>query len=227
MGQTLNLEVDIRPGAVIFAALGLLLLPIRWLAAILLAGVVHELCHILFMLIQNIRIHNIRVGISGTVIFTESMSTLQELICAAAGPAGSLCLLILLEVYPELALCGLAQGLFNLLPLYPSDGGRILRSGLNLFCPKYADQAVKWAERGTLGMMILSGIILCVLFPRWLWVVLMGASLMLRPLSEKFLAKIALWRYNSHDYVLRGRNNDTVTAENPAGGAKACPIHRR
>ena len=70
------------------------------------------------------------------------LSPVRELLAAAAGPVGSLSLMLMGRFFPRLALCGLVQGLFNLLPIYPLDGGRILRRALELALPDRAAAAI-------------------------------------------------------------------------------------
>ena len=69
----------------------------------------------------------------GAEIETEAMSSFQELIAALAGPVGGLCLLVLSHWIPHIAICGLFQSAYNLLPVYPLDGGRALRCFITLF----------------------------------------------------------------------------------------------
>ena len=129
MGKT---EITVMPSAYITLAASLLLLPLDWLLAAILAAGFHEVCHLAVLKHYSIPVRQITLGGMGASIRAGVMSARQELLCAAAGPLGSLSLLIWVRRFPLLALIGTAQGLFNLLPVYPLDGGRILRSILIL-----------------------------------------------------------------------------------------------
>ena len=60
------------------------------------------------------------------------MSRGAELLSALAGPAGGFMLFALHPVLPRLATAGLVQSVYNLLPVYPLDGGRIFRCILEM-----------------------------------------------------------------------------------------------
>lgn len=123
MGQRFRIE-----GAACFLlALGLLILPLKWLIAVCLAAGFHELCHYAAARLLGVTILSFSVGPGGCLLSTGPLTRRRELICAAAGPAGSLLLFFLIHHFPLLAICGLVQGVYNLLPIYPMDGGRILR----------------------------------------------------------------------------------------------------
>ena len=117
----------VKPEAYIFLAILILTVPVPWVAAALFAAYIHELCHIIVIILSNSCVYSIVVGASGAKLYTSPLSRFQELFCAAAGPCGSLLLLCFYKWIPRIALCGLIQGLFNLLPFYPMDGGRIFR----------------------------------------------------------------------------------------------------
>lgn len=116
----------------IYLSLLLLLVPLRWLFAAAVGAAVHELFHIAAIRLMGLRIHSVRIGISGAKIHTQPMTDIQELLCALAGPFGGLSLLLFSRWIPMICLCSAFQSLYNLLPIYPADGGRALRCGAKL-----------------------------------------------------------------------------------------------
>ena len=120
-------SLRIEFGACFLAALGLLILPLDWYLGAVLAAALHEICHYVMASILGIRCMSVEIGAGGAVMEFGPMAGWEELMTAAAGPIGSFTLCGLGCVYPQLAVCGLAQGLFNMLPIWPLDGGRIIR----------------------------------------------------------------------------------------------------
>ena len=75
----------------------------------------------------------------GCTIEAAGLGVWKQGISILAGPLGSFSLLLFYRIAPQLAICGCLQGLYNLLPLGPLDGGRLLKIMLYQFCPNYAD----------------------------------------------------------------------------------------
>lgn len=120
------LLVKVSAGFWILVALSILLLPIQWIAAAVSAAWFHEMCHISAVWLLGGDVQNLTLRSGGAEIRLSGLTQGRELAAAAAGPVGSLFLSLLLPIAPRLAVCGMIQGLFNLLPIYPMDGGRIL-----------------------------------------------------------------------------------------------------
>ena len=131
--------IRVQPSACILMAALLLLLPLDWLIAALLAAAVHELGHLAVIYAFGSRPEFLSVGGFGAQIHTGPLDNRAEFFCAAAGPAASLFLLSLCRFFPKLALCGAVQGMFNLIPVHPMDGGRILCCFLRRLCPRRAE----------------------------------------------------------------------------------------
>ena len=109
-------------------ALMLLLFPLRFFVGVLLAALIHELGHLLALKIAGGRVLSIRLRSFGAKIEAAPMSPGRSALCALAGPAAGALTIFAWKSFPELALAGLVQTVFNLLPVYPLDGGRALRN---------------------------------------------------------------------------------------------------
>ena len=141
----------VHPGVYLLAAFAVLILPLRWWMGAVLAALAHEFSHIAAARLFGSRILEIRLSPTGAVIASEPIEGRRGVLASAAGPLGSLLLSLFIRGYPELAICGLIQGVFNLLPVYPLDGGRIVRCLLPAkFCTVLETMTI-WAS-GLLGM---------------------------------------------------------------------------
>ena len=148
--------MEITAGFCILWALMILVLPVDVLLAAAGAAAVHELCHALAVRLTGGQVLGLTLRAGGLTMEVSPMPPGRELLCALAGPAGSL-LLAMLPV-PKLALCALIQGMFNLLPLEGLDGGRILGCILEMTIPIHQEwlmQAVQWLTLGILLGLIL------------------------------------------------------------------------
>ena len=120
-------------------ALMLLLFPLRFLAGVMIAALVHECGHLLAIRFSGGEVLAIRLHGCGARIETAPMEPGKEALCALAGPAAGALTIFAWRVFPDLALAGLVQTVFNLIPVYPLDGGRALRN----ICCKIRDFGVQ------------------------------------------------------------------------------------
>lgn len=149
----------ISGAALIWLALLILILPVKWIAAAVVAAAFHEGCHILAIRICGGKIIDLKIGQRGTVMDIAYLTPWQELVCALAGPLGSGFLVILAGAFPRLAVCALFHGLYNLLPIYPMDGGRALRCIMTiLFGEERAEAACLWIARLLCCVLLMAGL---------------------------------------------------------------------
>lgn len=125
--RNFGVKTEISAHVLIYLALAAFILPLRWLGALLIASAVHEAGHLLLLKIMNIPIGKLSIDLTGAKIHIGDLSYGQELLCACAGPAAGGLLVFCGELYPELAICAFVQSIYNLLPILPYDGGRVLR----------------------------------------------------------------------------------------------------
>ena len=142
-----NKVVTVWPEFYIIIAASILLIPFSWLFSWFLAAVIHELFHIYTVYAFGYRIRSVRIGAAGAIIETNMESDWKNGICSLAGPIGGLCLFGLLRWAPRLALCGLIQSIYNLIPVMPLDGARALRCLLGvLFNNDIAQRVIHFVE---------------------------------------------------------------------------------
>jgi stage IV sporulation protein FB len=107
---------------------------VRWLS-FLISLLIHEAFHLItghLLYKRGIRVSLTPAGFRGTWNNSQPGKRAQCLICAA-GPLGNISVAVILmlipidiEVLRDLARANLFIGVFNLIPLYPMDGGNIL-----------------------------------------------------------------------------------------------------
>lgn len=146
-------RVEVTPGFCILWAFLILTLPLKFLLTAALAALIHEACHGLAVQRMGGRILSVTIGAGGMVMEVTDLDAVGELFCALAGPVGSL--LLACVPVPGLALCGLVQGIFNLLPLMPMDGGRVLGILLELTVPKSRGRIQSIVEVLVCGLLLM------------------------------------------------------------------------
>ena len=165
----------VSPFAFLMGALLLLTLPLPWLAGAAVAAWVHEAGHLLAIRLLGAPTPKIRVGCRGAKIHTCFSDPWREFVCAAAGPAASLLLLLVAKLFPRIALCGFVQGLYNLLPIYPLDGGRMLFCVLEGMAPEKAEKIIQAAGQG-MAWLLLTGALAAILCRQPGIALLLGAT---------------------------------------------------
>ncbi len=181
---TQRFSVELSPAGCLAGALMVLVLPFKLLVSAVLAAVIHECFHILALMLCGNGIQRIRVGFGGAVIETALLPPFQELLCAAAGPLGSFLCLFMVRFAPLVSLCALFQGLYNLLPIYPLDGGRILHCICILLAPRRSDRISHTVS------ILTCMIVICI----FVWLYFRFHHLFLLLFAGYFLCSIALCR---------------------------------
>ena len=160
-GRSWNMRPQIRISGVatLWLALLLLVLPLPWIVAAIVAASFHEICHILAIRLCGGSIHDLKIGQRGASIGVAALSPWQELVCALAGPLGSFLLILTADLFPRLAVCALFHGVYNLVPIYPMDGGRALHCILTMLLGQRSAGTVgDWITRILCVILLIAGI---------------------------------------------------------------------
>lgn len=154
------------------------------------AMTVHELAHAAVLLLLDGRIESVRLSFAQVELRTGLLSDRTELWSTAAGPGiNLLCGWLFRRWMPAFAAVSLLLALFNLLPVWPLDGGRLLRTLLRM----------RWGAAGvdasqTLGLLFGLGLLGGAVFAarRWdagVWPAVTAGALLVRLLRSRYAEK--------------------------------------
>ena len=151
------------------------------------AMTVHELVHAAVLLLLGGRIESVRLSFAQVELRTGLLSDRTELWSTAAGPGiNLLCGWLFRRWMPAFAAVSLLLALFNLLPVWPLDGGRLLLR-------------MHWGAAGvdasqTLGLLFGLGLLAGAVFAarRWdagVWPAVTAGALLVRLLRSRYAEK--------------------------------------
>ena len=154
------------------------------------AMTVHELAHAAVILLFGGKIESVRLSFAQVELRTGLLSDRMELWSTAAGPGiNLLCGWLFRRWMPAFAAVSLLLALFNLLPVWPLDGGRLLRTLLRM----------RWGAAGvdasqTLGLLFGLGLLAGAVFAarRWdagIWPAVTAGALLVRLLRSRYAEK--------------------------------------
>ncbi len=154
------------------------------------AMTVHELAHAAVLLLLGGGIESVRLSFAQVELRTGLLSDRTELWSTAAGPGiNLLCGWLFRRWMPAFAAVSLLLALFNLLPVWPLDGGRLLRTLLRM----------RWGAAGvnasqTLGLLFGLGLLGGAVFAarRWdagVWPAVTAGALLVRLLRSRYAEK--------------------------------------
>ena len=97
----------------------------------LLSSALHEAAHLSAMLLLGVPVSSVSIRVRGAVICAQMADAKTEALCTLAGPCCTLLLALLsLRRWPIFCMVNTLLLVYNLLPIYPLDGGRLLRLAL-------------------------------------------------------------------------------------------------
>ena len=154
------------------------------------AMTVHELVHAAVLLLLGGGIESVRLSFAQVELRTGLLSDRTELWSTAAGPGiNLLCGWLFRRWMPAFAAVSLLLALFNLLPVWPLDGGRLLRTLLRM---RRGAAGVDASQ--TLGLLFGLGLLGGAVFAarRWdagVWPAVTAGALLVRLLRSRYAEK--------------------------------------
>ena len=160
-----RLFINISPLVYVFAAVLLLVVPLPWLNGWVIAVLFHEFSHCIALYLCGKQIDGVSLDINGVRIHTEPLSDWQILLCSLAGPMGGLLVILIAHVFPQAAICAALLSIYNLIPIFPFDGGRALFGLLHMILPERICELFCFL----MEKLVLMGVIFLGIFATFIW----------------------------------------------------------
>ena len=135
----------------------------REVGCFLVAALLHECGHLIALSCCGCQTWRLSLGIGGAVIETGILSYVQEICCAAAGPLVNLFLMFIRQ--KTFFTINALLLVYNLLPIAPLDGWRMLFAATGLLAPKHRKAICDAAEITTVAALLCTAIWCAVRLP--------------------------------------------------------------
>jgi len=119
-------KLSIDPLVCFLAAFLILAVPLPYLVQWCTAMLIHEAGHIIAVILLGGTLRSVRIRVGGIVMKTGEMGYSRSLLCILAGPICGAIPLVFIRRFPVLGMFSGILTVYNLLPFWPLDGGRIL-----------------------------------------------------------------------------------------------------
>lgn len=194
----------------IFAIIFYLTKQIRIYTILMIFALIHELGHLLAGILLGLKAKGINIMPFGVSINFEDYSNkyiAKKIIIAIAGPLINV-IIVILGIYnnweEEIIYANILIGLFNLIPLYPLDGGRILKYIIQLATNSKEAEMFVYKLSNTLIIILTLVSSIGILFIQNIGIVLILAYLWILTIQEnkKYKLKMRILKMISNDEKL-------------------------